>query len=95
LDGLLELAHPLYRQITGRMQGLHYYWSASQSGYAIDVLFDDPKNLQPLYRQFIHHAVKTFQSPDVMRFLGNRHAETTGKKAMKKVKNSGANCAAA
>jgi len=79
LDGLLELAHPLYRQVTSRMQGLHYYWSASQSEYATDILFDEPKNLQPLYRQFIHHAVKTFQSPDVMRFLGNRHAETTGK----------------
>lgn len=76
LDGLLELAHPLYRQVTSRMQGLHYYWSASQSEYATDILFDEPKNLQPLYRQFIHHAVKTFQSPDVMRFLGNRHAET-------------------
>jgi hypothetical protein len=79
LDGLLELAHPLYRQITDRMQGLHYYWSVSQSEYATDILFDQPKNLQPLYQQFIHHAVKTFQSPDVMRFLGNRHAETTGK----------------
>jgi hypothetical protein len=79
LDGLLELAHPLHGQITGRMPGLHYYWSASQSEYATDILFDQPKNLQPLYRQFLHHAVKTFQSPDVMRFLGNRHAETTGK----------------
>ena len=52
------------------MQGLHYYWSASQSEYATDILLDEPKNLQPLYRQFIHHAVKTFQSPDLMRFLG-------------------------
>jgi len=79
LDGLLELAHPLYQQITGRMQGLHYYWSVSQSEYATDILFDHPKNLQPLYQQFIHHAVKTFQSPDVMRFLGNRYTEITGK----------------
>jgi hypothetical protein len=79
LNGLLELAHPLHRQITGRMQGLHYYWSASQSEYATDILFDQPKNLEPLYQQFIHHALKSFQSPDVMRFLGNRHVETTGK----------------
>lgn len=79
LDSLLVLAHPLYRQITDRMQGLHYYWSVSQSEYATDVLFDEPKNLHPLYRQFIHHAVKTFQSPDVMRFLGNRYAQITGK----------------
>lgn len=79
LEGLLKLAHPLYRQITDRMQGLHYYWSVSESEYATDILFDKPQNLQPLYRKFIHHALTTFQSTDILRFLGNRHAETTGK----------------
>jgi hypothetical protein len=79
LDGLLQLAHPLYRLITDRMQGLRYYWSASESEYAIDILFDRPENLQPLYQKFIHHALTTFQSADILRFLGNRHAETTGK----------------
>lgn len=79
LDGLLQLAHPLHQQITSRMKALHYYWSASQSEYATDILFDQPKNLERLYRQFIHHAVQTFQSPDVMRFLGNRHTLQSGK----------------
>jgi hypothetical protein len=79
LDKLLELAHPLHRQVTGLMRGLHYYWSASQSEYATDVLFDSAKNLARLYPQFIHHALKSFQSPDVLRFLGNRHALQTGK----------------
>ena len=74
LDKLLELAHPLHRKITSLMQGLHYYWSASQSEYATDILFDQPQNLARLYPQFIHHALKSFQSPDVLRFLGNRHA---------------------
>ncbi len=79
LDDLLQESHPLHQQITSRMNGLHYYWSASQSEYATDILFDQPKNLGQLYPQFIHHAVKSFHSPDVLRFLGNRHAETTGK----------------
>jgi hypothetical protein len=79
LDGLLQLAHPLHQQITSRMKALHYYWSASQSEYATDILFDQPKNLERLYPQFIHHAVKTFRSPDVLRFLGNRHALRQGK----------------
>ena len=79
LDSLLELAHPLHGEITSRMQGLHYYWSASQSEYATDVVFDEAKSLEKLYPQFIQHAVQSFQSPDVLRFLGNRHAETTGK----------------
>lgn len=38
LDSLLELAHPLLSQITSRMKGLHYYWSASQSEYATYIL---------------------------------------------------------
>ena len=79
LDNLLELAHPLHRQIIRLMKGLHYYWSASQSEYATDILFDQPQNLARLYPQFIHHAVKSFQSPDVLRFLGNRHALQSGK----------------
>src|SRR4029077_12335307 len=79
LNGLLDLAHPLHREITGYMRGLHYYWSSSQSEYATDILFDEPQSLQALYQQFIHHAVRTFRSPDVLRFLGNRHAEMTGK----------------
>ena len=79
LDKLLELAHPLHRKITSLMQGLHYYWSASQSEYATDILFDQPQNLARLYPQFIHHALKSFQSPDVLRFLGNRHALQSGK----------------
>jgi hypothetical protein len=79
LDSLLQLSHPLQSEITSRMKGLHYYWSASQSEYATDILFDQPKNLERLYPQFIHHAVKTFHSPDVLRFLGNRHALQRGK----------------
>jgi hypothetical protein len=79
LDKLLELAHPLHRQITDLMKGLHYYWSASQSEYATDGLCDSAKNLAGLYPQFIQHALKNFQSPDLLRFLGNRHALQTGK----------------
>jgi hypothetical protein len=79
LDSLLELSHPLHREITGRMKGLHYYWSASQSEYATDVLFDQASSLGRLYPHFIHHALKSFQSPDVLRFLGNRHAQHSGR----------------
>lgn len=79
LDSLLEQSHPLHQEITSRMQGLHYYWSATQSEYATDVLFDGLKSLAALYPRFIHHAVKSFQSPDVLRFLGNRYAQRTGK----------------
>ena len=43
-------------KITAPMAGLSYYWSASQSEYATDVLFDQAAQLQKLYPKFIRHA---------------------------------------
>lgn len=78
LQPLLEEAHPLHAEITAPMAGLRYYWSASQSEYATDVLFRDAASLARLYPRFLHHAVRSFGSPDVLRFLGRRVAEKTG-----------------
>jgi len=78
LQPLLETAHPLHAEISAPIAGLHYYWSASQSEYATDVLFDRPESLARLYPRFLHHAVHSFSSPDVLRFLGRRVEEKTG-----------------
>jgi hypothetical protein len=72
MNSFLALAHPLAAEITAPMPGLSYYWSISQSEYATDVLFDSSKELARLYPKFLRHAITTFQSPDVMRFLGRR-----------------------
>jgi hypothetical protein len=79
MNSFLELAHPLHRQITAPMAGLSYYWSASQSEYATDVLFEQAAELQKLYPKFIRHAISTFQSPDVLRFLGRKVPQSSGK----------------
>lgn len=78
LQPLLEEAHPWHREISAPMAGLQYYWTASQSEYATDVLFDTPANLAELYPRFLQHAVRSFGSPDVLRFLGRRVEEKTG-----------------
>jgi hypothetical protein len=72
MRSLLELAHPLHAQITAPMPGLQYYWSASQSEYATDVIFRSGRDLQKLYAKFLSHAITSFQSPDVLRFLGRK-----------------------
>ena len=72
LNSFLALAHPLAAEITAPMAGLSYYWSTSQSEYATDVLFDSSQELGKLYPKFLRHAITSFQSPDVMRFLGRR-----------------------
>ena len=79
MNSFLEIAHPLHGEITAPMAGLSYYWSASQSEYATDVLFDQAGQLQKLYPKFIRHAISTFQSPDVLRFLGRRIPKSSGK----------------
>ncbi len=42
LDALLQQAHPLHQEI-GRPFHQAYYWSASQTEYATDVLFKDAR----------------------------------------------------
>lgn len=72
MNSFLALAHPLASEITAPMAGLNYYWTTSQSEYATDVLFDSGRELEKLYPKFLRHAITSFQSPDVMRFLGRR-----------------------
>lgn len=78
LDQLLDKLHPQHRRISAPINQ-RYYWSASDTEFATDVLFPSPQALEGLYRQFIHHGIKTFASPDVMRFLGRWVPTTTGR----------------
>jgi hypothetical protein len=58
---------------------MDYYWSAYQTEWATDVLFQDPRTLANLYPTLVRHAMLHFQSPDVMRFLGRKaHGNFTG-----------------
>lgn len=67
---LLQQAHPLHEEI-GRPFHQPYYWSASQTEYATDVLFANTATLAQWYRPFLHHGMSTFKSADVLRFLGH------------------------
>jgi hypothetical protein len=49
-----------------------YYWSVYQSEWATDILFRDRASLARLYPQLLHQGITTFQSADVMRFLGRK-----------------------
>ena len=48
-----------------------YYWSVHQSEWATDIMFKSSKALARIYPQLVQHSIRTFQSPDVMRFLGH------------------------
>jgi hypothetical protein len=82
LDQQVRAAWPdLLQAIARRLNPLHetmfqafpveYYWSTYQSEWATDIMFRDTRSLAHLYPQLVRHGLTTFQSPDVMRFLGH------------------------
>ncbi len=71
LNDLLAQAHPLRDEILKPFPQLFYYWTLTQSEYATDLIFKDPRQLARLYPAFVIHGLCTFRSPDVMRFLGH------------------------
>jgi hypothetical protein len=59
----------------GRMfRGLDmsYYWSAFQTEWATDTAFASPAALAKFYPQLVRGAIATYDSQDVLRFLGKR-----------------------
>ena len=77
LGKLLDQVHPLHRSLC-RPLNLKYYWSAAESEYATDVMFQDPDSLARLYPSLVHHAISSFSCADVMRFLGRYVPISTG-----------------
>lgn len=73
LDGLVRQVHPAHRTLFGA-EPLDYYWSAEETEWATDVLFRSPEALARVYPHLLRHAVTTFGSGDVLRFLG-RHPQ--------------------
>ena len=76
---LLAPAHPLRQEILKPFPNLFYYWTVTQSEYATDLLLPDQADLARVYRAFVIHGLCTFQSPEVMRFLGHPVPLTTGR----------------
>ena len=71
LDGVLASLNPLHEQLIGDFCA-GYYWSAHQSEWATDIVFNEPDTLRRLYPMLIRHGMTTLGSPDVMRFLGRK-----------------------
>lgn len=76
LQRLLNQNHPLHREICCPLDW-EYYWSCCESEYATDVMFKEPSRLATLYPRLAQHALLSFGSTDVLRFLG-RNVPLTG-----------------
>jgi hypothetical protein len=71
LDRLLRRVDPQHAQWSAAYPQ-SYYWSIEQSEWATDLAFDSAESLRRLYPTLLHYGIETFQSPDVMRFLGHK-----------------------
>lgn len=78
LNGLLRRSCPALLELPTRDGFLNRYWSADETEWATDVMFQTPEALAKLYPSLIRHAISTFSSRDVMRFLGRTRMPSAG-----------------
>jgi hypothetical protein len=71
LNDIAALVNPIHDQLF-QAHPTSYYWSTFQSEWAIDLGFRTADDLRRLYPRLLQHAISTFGSTDVMRFLGRR-----------------------
>jgi hypothetical protein len=71
LNPMIHRLNPLHRKIFKKIP-LQYYWSTSQSEWATDVMFKNRFDLAEIYSAIVPHAIGSFSSADVMRFLGRK-----------------------
>ena len=49
-----------------------YYWSADETEWSTDIMFNSSAELSSLYSQLLYHGIKSSESPSVMRYFGRR-----------------------
>lgn len=69
LNSIEHTISPAYHQLF-KQYPMPYYWSADESEWATDIMFKDSKELSAHYKHFLTYAMTTFNSTDIMRFLG-------------------------
>lgn len=63
--------NPRHENLFARLP-IDYYWSAYQSEWATDITFRRAADLRRLFPLWLRHAILTFQSADVLKFLSKR-----------------------
>ncbi len=71
LTRIARSLNPIHGEIF-RSSPMDYYWSAFQTEWATDVVFQSPAALATVYPHLVRFAMLHFQSPDVMRFLAQK-----------------------
>ena len=75
LRPIARQVNPFYPDLLGFFPS-DYYWSVHESEWATDVMFRRSSDLDRLYPHLLHHALVSFGSSNVLRFLGRPVPET-------------------
>jgi hypothetical protein len=71
LDRIARGLNPRHEEMFAKLP-LQYYWSTFQSEWATDIAFAQSGDLRRLFPIWLRHAISTFQSADILKFLGKR-----------------------
>jgi len=71
LNRIARQVFPVLPEILGNYP-VPYYWSADQSEWATDVMFDSRSALAALYPRLVLHGMTHLGTRDVLRFLGRK-----------------------
>ena len=55
-----------------------YYWSADETEWATDIMFQSPAALDAIYPSLLYHAMRVSDSPSVMRYFGRGQISQSG-----------------
>jgi hypothetical protein len=69
LGDLAQAVNPAHADIFAKYP-CRYYWSASDSEWASDVMFNDRTALEKVYPRLLRYAITTFEPVDILRFFG-------------------------
>lgn len=78
LNGLLQRSCPALLELPLGDRFHEFYWSADETEWATDVMFRSQAALAERYPALLSHAMRTFSSRDVMRFLGRTRLPARG-----------------
>jgi hypothetical protein len=78
LNGLALGSCPALSQVLRPLRP-EYYWSADETEWATDIMFQSIASLEAIYPSLLHHAMRVSDSPSVMRYFGRGHISLSGR----------------
>ena len=82
LDNMLNHFAEQLNPFLGRIKEIFncgYFWCLDQCEYATDIMFKSREALQSVYKDFVEHALLSFNCEDVMTFMGRKmHSAFSG-----------------